>query len=175
MAETGSLVAREMGYIVNENNHQQVAKKSNRVLAIASGGGHWVQLLRLRSAFKGHQVSYVTTIQGYQDELGDAKCYVVKDASRWDKMGLVVMLLQILWILIRVRPHVIITTGAAPGVFALRIGKLFGARTIWLDSIANAEELSMSGELAGPHADLWLTQWPKLERKDGPQYRGRVL
>ena len=157
------------------NNHQQTSDKPKRILAIASGGGHWVQLLRLRSAFEGHEVSYITTIRGYESELGASKCYVVKDGSRWDKVGLMLMLVQILWILIRLRPHVIITTGAAPGVFALRIGKLFGARTVWLDSIANAEELSMSGELAGPHADLWLTQWPLLARKNGPQFRGRVL
>ncbi len=29
-----------------------------RVLAIASGGGHWVQLLRLQPAFAGLDVAY---------------------------------------------------------------------------------------------------------------------
>jgi len=149
------------------------AKK--RLLAVASGGGHFIQLLRLRRAFNGCQVSFVTTIDGYQHDIGDAPCYVVRDGSRWDKSGLFIMLLQLMWILARERPHIIVTTGAAPGFFALRIGKLFGARTVWLDSIANAEELSLSGRLAGPHADLWLTQWPELEREKGPYYRGRVL
>ena len=45
----------------------------------------------------------------------------------------------------RLRPDVVITTGAAPGYFAVRIGKLLGARVVWVDSIANAEELSLSG------------------------------
>jgi len=146
-----------------------------KVIAVASGGGHFIQLLRLRPAFEGHQTCFVTTINGYQDALGGAPCFVVRDASRWDKVGLVIMLLQLIMVFIRVRPDVVITTGAAPGVFAVRLGKLFRARTLWLDSIANAEEISLSGELAGPYADLWLTQWPELARENGPFFKGRVL
>ena len=67
-----------------------------------------------------------------------------------------------LWVLLRVRPDVVISTGAAPGYFALRFGGLLGARTLWLDSIANAEELSLSGTKASRFADLTLTQWPEL-------------
>ena len=31
-----------------------------RVLAVASGGGHWVQLMRLRPAFEGTDIHYAT-------------------------------------------------------------------------------------------------------------------
>ena len=85
------------------------------------------------------------------------------------------MAIQILWILVRTRPHVIVSTGAAPGYFALRLGKLLGARTVWLDSIANAGELSMTGRLVRKYADLWLTQWPHLAGPAGPDFRGGVL
>jgi hypothetical protein len=73
------------------------------------------------------------------------------------------------------RPDVVISTGAAPGFLALRLGRLLGARTIWVDSVANGEELSMSGKLAGRYADLWLTQWEHLAHEGGPQFRGNVL
>ena len=76
---------------------------------------------------------------------------------------------------LRHRPNVIITTGAAPGYFALRFGKLFGARTIWIDSMANAEKLSKSGAEVRKHADLWLTQWEHLAQPEGPHFIGRVL
>jgi hypothetical protein len=99
----------------------------------------------------------------------------VNDATRWNKFGLLVLLLRLLRILLRERPEVIISTGAAPGYLALRIGRWLGARTIWIDSIANVERLSMSGEKIGPHADLWLTQWPHLARRDGPHFVGAVL
>ena len=42
-------------------------------------------------------------------------------------------------------------------------------------TIANIDELSLSGQQAGPHAALWLTQWKHLARPDGPHYGGSVL
>ena len=83
-------------------------------------------------------------------------------------------------ILLRIRPDVVVTTGAAPGYFALRLGGLLGGRTIWVDSIANVEELSLSGQKAGQHCDLWLTQWEHLAKPvstegKGPEYKGSVV
>lgn len=149
--------------------------RPKRILAIASGGGHWVQLLRLRPAFEGCRVAFVTVNPAYRSDVGDASFYVVNDATRWDKAGLVRMALRLVFVLLRERPHVIVSTGAAPGFFAIRLGKLLGARTVWLDSIANVERLSLSGEKIGRHADLWLTQWPHLARPGGPIYTGAVL
>ena len=78
-------------------------------------------------------------------------------------------------VVVRMTADVVISTGAAPGYFALRVGKLLGARTIWIDSMANADGLSLSGRKIGPHADLWLTQWPHLAAPHGPFYAGGVL
>jgi UDP-N-acetylglucosamine:LPS N-acetylglucosamine transferase len=146
-----------------------------KVLAVASGGGHWVQLLRLRPAFAGHDVTFVTVDPGYDESLDGEPLLVVNDANRWNKFGLVLLALRVLRILLTVRPDVVISTGAAPGFFALRLGRFLGARTIWVDSMANVEQLSMSGERIGRHADLWLTQWSHLAREEGPSYRGSVL
>ena len=51
-------------------------------------------------------------------------------------------MLRTFLVVLRERPDVVVSTGAAPGYFALRFGRLFGARTLWLESIANVEELS---------------------------------
>ncbi len=148
---------------------------SKKILAVASGGGHWLQILRLRPAFDGCRVAFVTVSKAYRADVGDSPFYVVNDATRWDKVGLVKMALRIAWIMLRERPHTVISTGAAPGYFAMRIGKLLRARTVWIDSIANADRMSMSGELVRKYADLWLTQWPHLAGRDGPKYAGSVL
>ncbi len=159
-----------------------------RILAIASAGGHWVQLMRLRPVWEGCQVFYVTTSEARKDEViryaknrevSPPTFYTVIEASRWEKFKLVRQLLQITKILIEVRPEVIISTGAAPGFFALRIGKFFGARTIWVDSIANSGEVSLSGKKVGKSADLWLTQWEHLAVTDDNSkmlsYEGKVI
>jgi UDP-N-acetylglucosamine:LPS N-acetylglucosamine transferase len=99
----------------------------------------------------------------------------VNDASRWNKVALALLAFRIFVIILRERPDVVISTGAACGYFSLRFGKMIGARTIWIDSIANVEEMSMAGQLAGRYADLWLTQWPHLALEGGPEYAGAVL
>ena len=146
-----------------------------RVLAIASGGGHWVQLLRLRPALEQHDVAYATVNPAYRPQVAGHRFYVVTDATRWNKLRLIRMSFEILRLLLRERPHVVISTGAAPGYVALRLARWLGARTCWIDSIANVEQLSLSGRRIGPHADLWLTQWPHLAEPDGPRYEGAVL
>ncbi|MDP3850169.1 MAG: hypothetical protein Q8Q59_06690 [Luteolibacter sp.] len=150
--------------------------KRPKVLAISSGGGHWIQLLRLRPAFEGCKVVYATVKDGYRVDVGEeADFRVIRNANRWSKTDLIRSALGIIALILSVRPDVVITTGAAPGYFAVRIGKLLGARVVWLDSVANAGELSMSGRKAGSFVDLWLTQWPHLARDKGPACHGSVL
>lgn len=146
-----------------------------RILAISSGGGHWLQLQRIKECFAGHDIAYATVHASARAEVPGARFYTLRDASRWNKLGLVVLAGQTLCIVIKERPDVLVTTGAAPGLLALLFGKCLGARTLWIDSIANAEKLSLSGRLAGRFADLWLTQWPHLERPSGPHFRGTVV
>ena len=155
-----------------------------KVLAISSTGGHWVQLLRLAPAWDGCEVHYATSTGDFRQRVAEIAAergqrapgyHVFTDANRWQKARLVKQMLEVGAILLKVRPDVIVTTGASAGYFAIRIGKLLGARTCWLDSIANAAELSMSGRMAGPYADLWLTQWPELSTADGPAFRGAVV
>jgi UDP-N-acetylglucosamine:LPS N-acetylglucosamine transferase len=146
-----------------------------KVLAVASGGGHWTQLLRLAPAFEGHDVSYVTVNDAYRSDVPSNDFHVVRDATRWNRFGLLLLALQLLRIVLRERPRVVISTGAAPGLIALAFGKLLGARTIWVDSLANVDELSLSGRLARRFADLWLTQWPHLATANGPLYAGTVF
>jgi len=148
-----------------------------RVLAIASKGGHWTQLRRIRPAFEGCEVIWACTDPSFLRECGDARTFLVPDASRWDRLRLVHCALRVVLLVLRVRPDVIVSTGAAPGFFALRAGKLVGARTLWIDSIANAEELSMSGRRASRFANLTLTQWPELGKPlppHGPREPGTV-
>ena len=150
-------------------------RRARRVLAIASGGGHWVQLLRLLPAFAHHDVVFVTVREAYRDDLpSGSHLVVVTDATRWDKLKLVRMSLEVAWTMLRFRPDVVISTGAAPGLVAIRLARLLRARTIWVDSIANCEELSGSGRRVKGAADLWLTQWEHLATPDGPTYAGSV-
>ena len=152
-------------------------QRTNRpkVLAIASGGGHWVQLMRLRPAFADAKMTFVTVRPTYQSDVPGEDFRVIPDATRWNKFKLLFMAAKIFWIVATVRPDVVVSTGAAPGYFAIRFGRWLGARTCWLDSIANAEELSLSGQQIRPHASIVLTQWPHVAESSGVEFAGSVL
>jgi UDP-N-acetylglucosamine:LPS N-acetylglucosamine transferase len=151
------------------------ARARKRVIAIASGGGHWIQLLRLREAFGEHDVTYVAADAKLESEAPSGVFYAVQDASREEPLLLLKSAFQLLRLVWRIRPDVVITTGAAPGLFGLVFGKLFGAKTIWIDSVANGEKMSMSGQLAKLVSDVVLTQWKHLAKPRGPRFEGSVL
>ena len=156
---------------------------ARKVMAIASGGGHWVQLMRLRPSFEGLNVFYVGIDPSSASDVAGHRYYTIRNATRKNKAVLIVVAFQLLRILVKERPSVVITTGSAPALVAIILARrLFGARTIWIDSIANVERLSGSGEKAGRTADVWLTQWPALaeaatttEGTRRPEYWGAVL
>jgi UDP-N-acetylglucosamine:LPS N-acetylglucosamine transferase len=148
---------------------------NKKIMMVSSSGGHWVQLNRLLPAFEDCETIFVTTEPNYRSAVGQNRFLLAPDASRWNKLRVLWLAIIILKHVLTVRPDVVISTGAAPGFFAVFWGKKLRAKTIWLDSIANVDELSMSGQMAGKYADLWLTQWEHLASPDGPQYVGAVL
>lgn len=147
-----------------------------KILAVASGGGHWIQLNRLRAAFDDFEVVYVTTEDHLSDMVDGARFLTVRDVTRKDRLSLLITFFQAVSIVLRERPKVIVTTGALPGLMLLIAGKtLAGSRTIWIDSIANPKELSGSGKLARRFADTSLSQWPDVARAENIECWGAVI
>ena len=161
--------------VKSQKMNKKKAKTVKTALLIASSGGHWVQLNRLAPAFDGMEKIYATTEERYRETVQNSAFLTIPDASRWNKFKVMWLALIVLTHIVRIRPDVVISTGAAPGTFAVIFGKLLGAKTIWVDSIANVDQLSLSGRLAGRFADLWLTQWEHLAQPDGPHFKGAVL
>ena len=149
---------------------------TRRILAIASGGGHWIQLRRLAPAFEGLDVAYASVSPGYAADVPGHRFYAVHDVTRWDRLKLGLLVIQLTGILLKERPQVVVTTGSGPGMITLTLAKmLLRSKTIWIDSIANCERMSSSGLQARRVADIWLTQWPQLQHESGPNYWGAVL
>jgi UDP-N-acetylglucosamine:LPS N-acetylglucosamine transferase len=144
-----------------------------KILAISSEGGHWEQLQIISAAFSRHRVYYASTNPHLLNARDDV--LFVPDCNRHKILQIVKSAWCVNSVIGNVRPDVIVTTGAAPGLLAIILGRLRGIHTIWIDSVANAERLSMSGRLANSLAHLCLTQWPHLARKEGPQFFGSIL
>lgn len=152
----------------------KLRKKRLRVLAVSSGGGHWEQLMRLAPSFEGMEVEYMTTFDGFAD-VGGARLHIVRDFNANSGLSAFTAAWSSAKIVFAVRPKVIVSTGAAPGVVAVLVGKLLGAKAIWVDSVANVTRLSKSALLVSRVADVRLTQWEHLDGKAGFEFAGSVL
>lgn len=152
-----------------------MSQKLKRILAVASSGGHWIQLMRLRPAFDGYEVIYASTNKSNRIYVEDHKFYSFKDADRQVFWNFFIMIPHLVFVIGKIKPSIIITTGSAFGLMALIIGKLFSTKNVWIDSIANVEKLSTSGRIARYFADLYLTQWEELSKPEGPKFKGSIL
>ena len=73
-------------------------EKRSKVLAIASAGGHWQQLLRIRPAFDGMNVVFSTTQKGRERDIIGFPCHFVTDANQCEKIKIILLFIQILFI-----------------------------------------------------------------------------
>lgn len=145
-----------------------------KILAIASVGGHWIQLLRLKPAFKENDIIFVSTNASFSKMVNGHKFYSIPDSNRKNILKLILTFFKLTQIIWTEKPDVIITTGAAPGLMGIIAGRILGARTVWIDSIANVEEISLSGKIANKFANRVYTQWPDLA-SNKIYYSGNVL
>ena len=138
-------------------------RKKLKVFAVASIGGHWVQLLRIAKALeKEFDVVYMSTHEKCATMVEGRVYYSMNDFSRWDFYKMFPELLHSIYIICKEKPSIVITTGAAPGLVCLFAAKICGLRTVWIDSIANVEHISFSGRIASKFASRIYTQWPSL-------------
>ncbi len=155
--------------------------KKQKVLAIASPGGHWIQLNKICNPMEDRfDVVYVTPSAQYSSKnaskkANSRKIINITDASATSKSKLIPLAFQLLWVFIKERPTAIISTGAAPGAIAFLIAKFLPIKTIWVDSIANTAEISRSGRMVKKHANLVITQWESLSNGEQIIYQGSIL
>ena len=94
-----------------------------KILAVASIGGHWVQLLRITRPLEEHyEVVYMSTHPKCKSMVGTCRFHTMMDFSRWDAWKMLPASFNILGILLKERPAAIVTTGAAPGLLTIILG-----------------------------------------------------
>ena len=154
-----------------------MTSKKPKILAIASPGGHWIQLNKICNPLEDRfDVVYVTPGSRYASAANNSRrILTVSDASADSKLMLIPLAFQLLGIFIKERPTAIISTGAAPGAIAFLMAKVLPIKTIWVDSIANVSQLSRSGRMVLKHADKVITQWEPLSDGENIIYKGSIL
>lgn len=135
----------------------------------ASSGGHMTELLALINNTEGwpYQPSlFVTTRELWAKKLREkGRTYIVGECDRHKPVKMMMTLIRAFFFVLKERPDIIITTGSLPIAIVCLVSKLFKTKILWIDSVAQIEELSMSGKLMLKYADVILTQWPEVATK----------
>ena len=139
-----------------------------KVLFIASTGGHLSELLQLKPIFNEYN-SYLITEKtkstvGLKKKFNQVNflVYGTKDHKFTYIFKFMYNCFKSLFLYIKIRPKVIITTGTHTAVTMCYIGKLFGSKIIFIETFANSKTKTLSGKLVYPIADTFIVQWESM-------------
>lgn len=146
-----------------------------RILLVASPGGHFVQLSLIADCFDCCEITVVSTYKKKPAFIAADKYIKIDDFNRntlYKVVGAIAKSLEVLKI---IKPDLVISTGAAPGLVMVLSSKVIGIRSIWIDSIANSRKLSLSGLIAKKAGVVVLSQWEDVAKKHFVKFEGRVV
>ena len=146
----------------------------------ASAGGHMNELfgiLEYSKQWPAQPSIYITTQVLLAEKLKKkGKTYVIGECNRYHPFEAIKIIFLGIYIFLKDKPDVVVTTGSMPIAMICLVAKLFRKKVVWIDSIASTTKFSASGRLIYPFADLFLTQWPELaEKYKKAEYAGAVL
>jgi len=135
------------------------------VLLVCSTGGHLLQLIALRKAWEPFSRAWVTFDKSdARSLLVDEVRHVAHGPTNRNIPNLLRNLVSAWRIVRSSRPAVVLTTGAGVAVPFAWIGRLHGAKVVYVESLTRIERPSLSLRLIAPVADRVYVQWPELAR-----------
>lgn len=153
--------------------------KKNKICLISSSGGHFEQLLMLRKLSEKNNIFIVTEKTKYNKK--DKKInYYVSQVNRKEAtfiLKMICIFFKSLYIFIKERPDVIISTGVLAAIPMIFIGHLFNKKVIYIESFAKINSPTMTGKLVynKKWADQFYVQWePMLEIYPDAIYKGGI-
>jgi UDP-N-acetylglucosamine:LPS N-acetylglucosamine transferase len=150
---------------VARTDRNPAARNEERVdvLLVASPGGHLLQLLALQPAWRDFSTAWVTLDRAdARSLLQQERVYFACGPTNRSIRNLIRNLRVARQLLRRLRPRVVITTGAGVAVPFAWFAHLAGARVIYVESLSRIDNASMSLRLISPVADRIYGQWPEF-------------
>ena len=88
----------------------------------------------------------------------------------------VIIVILLIKLVLKYKPETIVSTGAQVGGFFCYVGKFFGAKVVYIETMAKIKELSGTGNNVYKIADKFYVQWEGLaEKYEKAEYLGRLI
>ncbi len=140
-----------------------------KIMFISSMGGHLSELLQLEPIYLKYDAYFVSektkTTTFLQDKFPGRVSYL-KYATKKNLLLYAIVFpmncIHSLYIFMKVKPDVIISTGAHTSVPMCYIAHFMKKKVIYIETFANIHTKTMAGKLVYPIADHFIVQWDSM-------------
>ena len=136
-----------------------------KVCMVGSSGGHLTHLYMLKPFWHNKERFWVTfDKEDARSLLKDEKMYSCYYPTNRSLKALIKNTIIALKVLIKEKPDLIISSGAAVAVPFFYLGKLFGAQLIYIEVFDRIDKPTMTGKIVYPIADKFVVQWEEQKQ-----------
>lgn len=136
-----------------------------KVCLVGSSGGHLTHLYMLKPFWSGQERFWVTF--GKQDAkslLKGETVYPCHFPTNRNVKNLIRNTFLAWKVLLKEKPDLIVSSGAAVAVPFFYLGKLFGAKTIYIEVFDRIDKPTLTGKLVYPVTDRFIVQWEEMKQ-----------
>lgn len=150
-------------------------KRPEKVLLVASPGGHMLQMLALEPAWVDLDRTWVTLRSTDVEYLLRDESVIYGHGPTPRNIGNFFRNLRLAWRVLREQnPSVVISTGAGLALPFFLLGRLQRRRLVYVESITRVEKLALTGRLVYPLASAFFVQWDSLADLRRARFHGSV-
>ena len=136
-----------------------------KICLVGSSGGHLAHLNMLKPFWSREDRFWVTfDKEDARSILKDEKMYPCYFPTNRNLKNLIKNTFLAIRILRKERPDVIISSGAAVAVPFFYLGKLFGAKTVYIVVFDRIDKPTVTGKLVYPVTDKFIVQWEEMKK-----------
>lgn len=136
-----------------------------KICLVGSSGGHLTHLYQLKKFWKNKNRFWVTfDKEDARSVLENEKVYNCYYPTNRNLKNLIKNTFVALKVLRKEKPDIIISSGAAIAVPFFYLGKIFGAKTIYIEVFDRIDKPTLTGKLVYPVTDKFIVQWEEMKK-----------
>lgn len=136
-----------------------------KIAFIASSGGHFEQLLMLKTLMNKYDSFVVTEKTKYSVKPANINTFYLKQVNRKEIKfipNMIVNFLKSLYILYKEKPNVVVSTGVLAMIPLCLLCKLRGGKLVYIESFAKISSPTLTGKFLYKYADQFYIQWESM-------------
>ena len=147
------------------NENKEMNDKELKVCLVGSSGGHLTHLYMLKPFWKNKNRFWVTfDKEDAKSLLENEKVYPCYYPTNRSIKALIKNLKVAYKVLKKEKPDLIISSGAAVAVPFFYIGKIMGAKLIYIEVFDRLDKPTMTGRMVYPITDKFIVQWEEQRK-----------